>query len=63
MRKIKTFDCVEMKRTIQKKNARKFKGLPDHEIAAQMVRELRTSNDPLALWYRECLTHESMAAK
>lgn len=62
MRKTKTFDCVEMKTKIQEKHAREFAGLPDHEIAAQMVRELETSKDPVAASYRECLTRESVAA-
>ncbi|HPO16912.1 MAG TPA: hypothetical protein PLI09_25970 [Candidatus Hydrogenedentes bacterium] len=63
MKKDKTFDCVEMKQAIQEKHAREFAGLPDQEVADRMMRELKTSNDPVAVWYRECLTQESLAAK
>lgn len=63
MQKKKAFDCVEMKWAIQAKHAREFEGLPDQEIADRIMRELKTSNDPVAVWYRKCLAQESLAAQ
>ena len=37
----KTFDCVEMKRTIQEKQMEEFAGLSDQERTAQIQREIR----------------------
>lgn len=63
MHKNKVFDCVEMKRAIQAKHAQELEGLPNQEIADRMARELQTSNDPVAVWYRECLPQESLTAQ
>jgi hypothetical protein len=62
MPKAKTSDCVEMKAKIQERHAREFAGLPDHEVAAQMLRELETSKDPAAVCYRECLAGGGVVA-
>lgn len=63
MGRTKPFDCVEMKRRIQEEHGKRFAGLPDHEVAVRIVRELESSRDPIAVWYRACLAREGVAAK
>lgn len=51
-RKKKAFDCVEMKREIQRELAEKYEGLTWDQRIEAMQRRLETSNDPLAKWWR-----------
>jgi hypothetical protein len=49
----KSFDCVEMKNTIQARLREKYAGLADEEIESRRRRWLETSDDPLAKWWRD----------
>ena len=51
MKKVKTFDCVEMKNEIQAKLAKEHEGLSDEEIRRRRQQWLETSDDPLARWW------------
>lgn len=48
----KSFDCVEFKRRAQAALRRKYRGMTDEQIRAQRDEWIRTSDDPLAVWFR-----------
>ena len=50
--KSKTFDCVEMKNRIQAELLKETTGLNNAEKAHRRDEWLRTSTDPLAVWWR-----------
>ena len=52
MKKIKTFDCVEMKDRIQAQLANEYRGLTDEEKRRRIADELATSDDPVARKWR-----------
>ena len=53
MNKAKQFDCIEMKNGIQRKLREKHKGMAEVEIHRQFVREMETSDSPVARWWRK----------
>jgi hypothetical protein len=53
MKPKKTFDCVEMKRDIHARLAKKYEGLDDEERWRRVERELATSDHPAARKWRE----------
>jgi len=55
----KAFDCVEMKNEIQRKLLDKWKGLSQEEIVEQLHRDLATSDDPVARWWRRVREHQA----
>ena len=62
MKKVKRFDCVKMKNDIQARMLRKYRGMTDAEIQADMERELATSNSPVAQFWRR-ITSKTEPAK
>ncbi len=50
--KTKTFDCVEMKNRIQAELLAEEQRLGAEEVARRHEEWLKTSNDPLAVWWR-----------
>ena len=52
MKKAKRFDCVRMKNDIQAGMLRKYRGMTDAEIQADLEHELATSNSPAAQFWR-----------
>ena len=52
MKKAKHFDCVKMKNDIQARMLRKYRGMTDAEIQADMEHDLATSNSPVAQFWR-----------
>ncbi len=52
MKIAKTFDCVEMKNSIQAKLAKEHEGLSSEEIRRRRREWLETSNDEMALFWR-----------
>ena len=48
----KEFDCVEMKYALQRRMLEKWRGLSDDEIRSRFEREIESSNDPLARWWK-----------
>jgi hypothetical protein len=51
MQKTKTFDCVEMKRDLQKKMRERLRNVPGKNISEKIQYELEHSNSPMAeLW-------------
>ena len=61
--KMKTFDCVEMKRQIQAERTKEFAGLSDDEAAQRMHENLMTSENPAAQWYRRVKKAKEQAAE
>ncbi len=53
MRKVKAFDCVELKRSLQDSRAQEFAGMDDQAILDRIHRDLQISEDPVAVWYRK----------
>ena len=62
MGKTKAFDCVAMKDEIQRKLREKHKGMTDEEIRDRFLRELETSNSPIARWWRRVKDRQSAGA-
>ena len=62
MRKVKTFDSVEMKRAIQAKHAQEYAGMTNEEIGKRIQEKLETSDHPVAAWYRKVMAHKANAA-
>lgn len=54
--KTKTFDCVEMKDRIQAELLAEEKQVGAAEMARRHAEWLKTSNDPLAVWWRAVAT-------
>lgn len=52
MRKVKAFDCVELKRSLQDSRAQEFAGMDDQAILDRIHHDLQISEDPVAVWYR-----------
>ncbi len=52
MKKAKSFDCVQMKNTIQANLRKEHEGLSDEEIERRRRLWLETSDDPPARWWR-----------
>ncbi len=52
IKKPKSFDCVEMKNSIQAHLRKEHKGLSDEEIDRRRRDWLEKSDDPLAKWWR-----------
>jgi len=52
MKKVKSFDCIKMKRAIQAKRAKEYAGMSDAEIEQHIWRTLATSDHPVAAWRR-----------
>ena len=52
----KAFDCVEMKNRIQAELLAEEKRLGAGEMARRHEEWLKTSNDPLAVWWRNVAT-------
>jgi len=48
----KAFDCVEFKRELQRKLARRYKGMTWDQRIAAMQRRLETSDDPFVKRWR-----------
>jgi hypothetical protein len=53
MKKAKRFDCVQMKNDIQAAMLRKYRGMTDDEIQADIERQLATSDSPVAKLWRQ----------
>jgi len=53
MKSMKSYDCVQMKNQIQAELLKRWQGLSDKEIKAQIRRDLKESKSPTAaLWRR-----------
>ncbi|HPO15450.1 MAG TPA: hypothetical protein PLI09_18555 [Candidatus Hydrogenedentes bacterium] len=50
--KIKEFDCVAMKETIQAQHAKEYADLSQDEIRKRVQQKLETSEHPAAVWWR-----------
>lgn len=55
----KAFDCIAVKDEVQAKLAGKWRGMTDEEIRAATRRELETSGDDLARWWRRVCRTDS----
>jgi len=55
MIKNKTFDCVEMKNTIQAKLQKEYEGLTPEEVRKRRRAKLEASDDPLARKWRRLI--------
>lgn len=53
MKKPKQFDCIQMKNDIQAGMLRKYRGMTDDEIQADIERQLATSDSPVANLWRQ----------
>ncbi len=58
----KTFDCVRMKNEIQEKLRKERAGMTDEQIREQIQKELATSNDPIAVWWRNLMAEKQKKA-
>jgi hypothetical protein len=56
MRKVKSFDCVEMKNAIQAQLRKEYEGLDEREIVRRRRQWLETSDSPVAEWWRTMQT-------
>lgn len=45
-------DCIKLKDEIQARLRRKWEGLSDAEIRERIDRDLDTSEEPIAVWWR-----------
>ena len=61
--KTKPFDCVEMKNRIQAALAEKYAGLSDQERFERIERELNTSDDEVARWWRKMSSTRSSVGR
>ena len=52
MKKLKSFDCVEMKNSVQAQLRKEHEGMSDEEIERRRRAWLETSDDRLAKWWR-----------
>ena len=52
MMKPKTFDCIELKRSIQARHLEEYKKLSDREIGDRIQEKLANSDSPVAKWFR-----------
>ncbi len=52
MKAKKHFDCVEMKDQIQQKLREERKGMSDKEIEVRIEQKLKTSQSPIAAFWR-----------
>lgn len=59
MKKVKEFDCVEMKNRIQQELEREYAGLTDEERRALRRHKLETSDDPVARKWRALASRET----
>jgi hypothetical protein len=55
MIKNKTFDCVEMKNTIQAKLQKEYEGLTPEEVRKRRRAKLEAADDPLARKWRRLI--------
>ena len=62
MKKTRRFDCVQMKNDIQARMLRKYRGMTDAEIQADMEHDLATSNSIVAQFWRR-ITNKTEPAK
>jgi hypothetical protein len=61
MKKAKRFDCVQMKNDIQAAMLRKYRGMTDDEIQADIERQLATSDSPVAKLWRQAVAQAEPA--
>ena len=54
----KRFDCVRMKRRVQAKRRREYKGLTDEEVRRRITKRLATSDDIVARKWRRIAARE-----
>ncbi len=52
MQEYEPLDCIAMKGEIQARLAEKWRDLSDDQIRAEISRELESSQEPLAQWWR-----------
>ena len=53
MNKTKTFDCVKMKRELQKKMNERLRNVPGKNISEKIKYDLEHSDSPIARLWRE----------
>jgi len=59
MIKHKTFDCVEMKNTIQARLQKEYEGLTPEEVRQRRRAKVEASDDPLARKWRRLIQSQT----
>ncbi len=62
MKTEKDFDCLKLKDEIQAKLRKEWQGLTDEQIRERIRHDLDTSEEPLAVWWRDVTSRRAAAS-
>lgn len=63
MKLAKKLDCLRLKRELQSRLHKKWKGMNTQQIQAAIEEDLATSQSPLAKWWRQTRKTQAKASR